>query len=294
MAMTIRESLAEAVARLSHEPIGPPRMAAEALLMHVLGCDRAQLHAHPERPLSIEESQRFADVVTRRASGVPLQYITGHQEFYGLDFLVTPAVLIPRPETEHLVEAALDSIRNAPDVQLRIVDVGTGSGCIILALAHALRGDSALRHAAELHATDISAGALRVAHTNAERLGLHDIHFHQTDLLAALSDRPGSYDLVLSNPPYVGRCEPDKVQREVREHEPEIAVFGGEHGLDVYRRLIPQAHSALKPAGLLMMEIGYSIEAPVRSLLDVKDWSEVRAVPDLQGIPRIVIARKRE
>jgi release factor glutamine methyltransferase len=292
--MTIRDSLAEAVAHLSGEPVGPPRMAAEALLMHVLGCDRAHLHAHPERSLTTEESQRFAAAVTRRASGVPLQYITGHQEFYGLDFLVTPAVLIPRPETEHLVDAALDSIRNATDAQLRIVDVGTGSGCIILALAHALRGDPSFRHTAELHATDISADALRIAHTNAGRLGLYDIHFHRTDLLAALSDQPGSFDLVLSNPPYVGRCEPDKVQREVREHEPAIAVFGGEHGLDVYRRLIPQAHFALKPRGLLMMEIGYSIGAPVRALLDAKDWSGVRTIPDLQGIPRIVIAQKHE
>jgi release factor glutamine methyltransferase len=262
-------------------------MAAETLLMHVLGCGRAHLHAHPERVLTSDEAQSFRDAVTRRAAGLPLQYITGHQEFYGLDFLVTPAVLIPRPETEHLVEAAVGLVRANQTAHVRIVDVGTGSGCIILALAHEL---GTVRDP-QYHATDISPDALAVARGNAERLGLaHCVRFHQTDLLSVFSSNPGSFDLVLSNPPYVGQCERDKVQREVREHEPEVAVFGGEQGLDVYRRLIPQAHTALKPGGHLLMEIGYSIEEQVRELL--RDWRDVRAIPDLQGIPRVVMARK--
>lgn len=278
----VRETLATAVEQLRSEPIGPPRMAAEALLMHVLGCDRAHLHAHPERQLTPAELARFTAAVARRAAGEPLQYITGHQEFWGLDFQVTPAVLIPRPETEHLVSAAL--ARCATRDHVRIVDVGTGSGCVILALA-------AEKPEAELHATDISAEALAVASQNAGRLGFGDrVAFHQGDLLAPFAGAPGSFALVVSNPPYVGRNEADKVQREVREHEPAVAVFAGREGLDVYRRLIPQAWTALRPGGGLLLEIGYSIESPVRALLT--GWIEVTTVPDLQGIPRVITARK--
>jgi release factor glutamine methyltransferase len=284
--MNVRDTLANATARLASEPVGSPRMAAETLLMHVLGCDRAYLHAHPERELEALEAERFDDVVARRASGVPLQYITGHQEFYGLEFMVTPAVLIPRPETEHLVEAALEYLRSRAHERLRVVDVGTGSGCIILAVAHETKEQNP-----ELRAVDISPDALKVAEYNAARLGLANrVQFHRGDLLTGFLNQPASFDLVLSNPPYVGTNEPYKVQREVREHEPHVAVFGGEHGLDIYRRLIPQAYSVLKSRGVLMMEIGYSIEEPVRELL--AGWRDVRAIPDLQGIPRVVVARK--
>ena len=283
--MNVRDALAKAVAQLAAEPIGSPRMAAETLLMHVLSCDRAHLHAHPERELNAEECARYNEVVARRASGIPLQYITGHQEFYGLDFVVTPDVLIPRPETEHLVEAALEQIRSET-ARVRVVDVGTGSGCIAIAVAHEAK-DAAVK----VHATDISAAALKIAGYNASRLGVADrVQFHHADLLSAFADQPGSFDLVLSNPPYVGTAESNKVQREVREHEPHVAVFGGEHGLDIYKRLIPQAASVLKPSGILMMEIGYSIEEPVRALLT--NWRDVRTVADLQGIPRVVIATK--
>jgi release factor glutamine methyltransferase len=287
--VTIAEALAQAVEFLAPEPIGPPRRAAESLLMHVIGCDRAFLHAHPERELSLAETERFAEAVAHRAAGIPLQYITGHQEFYGLDFLVTPAVLIPRPETEHLVESALELLPR-DGAPVRIVDVGTGSGCIIISIAAEL---SKAQRRAELHATEISADALRIARLNAARHSVGDlVQFHETNLLAALAGNAGSFDLVLSNPPYVGLSEREKVQREVREHEPQIAVFGGEHGLDVYRRLIPEAQVALRPGGHLLMEIGYSIEEPVRALLAADRWEDVRAVPDLQGIPRVVIARK--
>lgn len=287
---TLKSALDLAIARLEAKPIGPPRLAAEALMQHTLSCDKAHLYAHPERKLTPEEMGRYQTAISRRASGEPLQYITGHQEFFGLDFLVTPAVLIPRPETEHLVEAALAVIKlmaSGSDA-LRMVDVGVGSGAVVLALAHELSRMGFDR--AELHATDISPEALAVARQNAQRLGITNVCFHETDLLAALAGLSGSFDVVVSNPPYVGWTEQDKVQREVREHEPHVAVFGGAEGLDIYRRLVPQARALLKPAGWLMMEIGYSIERSVRSLLS--DWHEVSAVADLQGIPRVVQARR--
>jgi release factor glutamine methyltransferase len=281
--MNIKDSIGRAAEVLSHEPIGPPRMAAETLMMFTLRCDRAYLFAHPERELSSEEQSIFDDAVAQRASGKPLQYITGHQEFWGLDFIVSPAVLIPRPETEHLVGAVLELVGNQNLDAPRIVDVGTGSGCIALSLASELPE-------AELYALDISAAALTIARENAKRLGFDNrVEFQLSDLLAGISSQ---FDYVVSNPPYVGRCESDKVQREVREHEPEMAVFGGEQGLDIYRRLIPQAQAALKPRGWLVMEIGFSIEQPVRELL--QGWKEVRCIPDLQGIPRVVVARKSD
>jgi release factor glutamine methyltransferase len=281
--MNVRQAIHTGIERLQSEPIGPPRMAAEALLMHAVGRDRAFLHAHPEYELTQKETREFHTAVEKRASGIPLQYITGHQEFWGLDFLVNPAVLIPRPETEHLVEWAIELIRRSASTP-RVIDVGTGSGCIILSVAHEVKD-------AELHAVDISQPALAVARNNAERLRLTErVTFHEGDLLTEFLGASGYFDFVVSNPPYVGRSEADKVQREVREHEPEVAVFGGERGLDIYERLIPQAHQVLKPGGYLLLEIGYSIEEPVRNLLKV--WKEVRAVPDLQGIPRVIIARK--
>jgi release factor glutamine methyltransferase len=282
--MTVQEALRHAVAQLQSEPIGSPRMAAEALLMHVLDRDRAFLHAHPEYELTPSESKQFEEAVAKRASGIPLQYITGHQEFFGLDFIVTSAVLIPRPETEHLVESALGLIRESQIDKPRVIDVGAGSGCIILSVANSLLNP-------DLHAVDISPDALAVAKENAERLRLTDrVKFHQGDLLTEFLGASDSFDFVLSNPPYVGLSEADKVQREVREHEPHIAVFGGKRGLDIYERLIPQAHQVLKSGGYLLMEIGYSIEQPVHALLE--NWKDVRTVPDLQGIPRVVIARK--
>jgi len=264
--------------------------AAESLMMFALGCDRAHLFAHPERELTDEEAGNYQAMVDRRAAGVPVQYITGHQEFYGLDFRVTPDVLIPRPETEHLVEAALEKVAQLAQGQaaLKIVDVGTGSGCIALALAHASREKKV---AAEIHAVDISEAALSVARENAAALGLAaSVNFKSSDLLSAFNSSPESFDIVVSNPPYVGRNEADKVQREVREFEPAVAVFGGDDGMDIYKRLIPQADYVLKPGGWLLMEIGYSVETQIRALL--QGWNDVSVRPDLQGIPRVAIARK--
>jgi len=257
-------------------------MNAELLLMFTLECDRAYLHAHPERQLSADEQARYIQALVQREHGMPAQYITGHQEFWGMDLIVTPAVLIPRQETEHVIETVLARVGRAPSrSDLRIVDVGTGSGCIALALSKELPS-------AQIDATDISPAALEIARANAARHQLEKrIHFHQTDLLQGL-DR-GSFDFVVSNPPYVGESEADQVQLEVRKHEPRNAVFAGETGLEVIERLIPQAGESLKPGGWLVMEISGTIAERVRGLL--AGWNDVRITKDLQGIPRVASAR---
>jgi len=305
--MQLKSALDAAIAQLTAAGVGSPRLNAEVLLMFTLGCDRAYLYAHAERELSVEEQARYQSALEERARGKPAQYITGHQEFWGLDFLVSPAVLIPRPETEHVVETVLELIRSAgvsPAVAaascrrpLRLVDVGTGSGCIALALAKELP-------AAEIVALDISAAALEIARANAARLELTQrVRFVESNLLEGLRPAAGSrqpaarseveaagFDFVVSNPPYVGSSAPEKVQREVRDYEPRVAVFAGESGLEVYRQLIPQARQRLEPGGWLVMEIGFSMEAAVRALLE--GWQEVRVTHDLQGIPRVVAARR--
>ncbi len=289
--VNLQAALRTAIARLEEDAVGSPRRNAEVLLMFVLGCDRAYLYAHPERELTAGEEARYDQALAQRARGLPAQYITGHQEFWGLDLVVTPAVLIPRPETEHLVETVLDLVRRPPRSAgegaratpcPRIVDVGAGSGCVALALAQELP-------AAEIHATDISAEALEIARANAARLQLADrIQFHAADLLSGLPD--DHFDVVASNPPYVGDSEFDKVQLEVRKFEPRQAVFAGPQGMDVIRRLVPEARRALAEGGWLAIEIGYSQSEMVRELLG--GWRDVHTVPDLQGIPRVMVARK--
>ncbi len=258
--------------------------------MFVLGCDRAHLHAHPERKLSPDEISGYDTVLSRRSTGIPAQYITGHQEFWGMDFIVSPAVLIPRPETEHVIETLLPLAR--PLAKPRIVDVGTGSGCIALALLKELPE-------AEVHATDISGDALQIARANATRSipalragtgedARRSVCFHQTDLLYGFE--PDSVDIVVSNPPYVGRSEEDQVQLEVRKFEPAQAVFAGETGIEVIARLVPQAHSVLKPGGWLVMEISGTIVKQVEKAL--QRWGSVSVVKDLQQIARVAVARK--
>jgi release factor glutamine methyltransferase len=261
-------------------------MNAELLLMFALGCDRAHLYAHPERDLNTGELSRYEDALTERIRGVPAQYITGHQEFWGMDFIVTPSVLIPRPETEHVIETVLQLARESADDNrgqtLRIVDVGTGSGCIALALAQALPS-------AEILATDISAAALEIARANAARQELSGrVHFREADLLAGFPEN--TFDFIVSNPPYVGESEEDEVQLEVRKFEPRNAVFAGPTGLEIIARLIPQAHASLWPGGWLVMEISGTIVEGVKQLLD--RWGEIRVLRDLQGIPRVTAARK--
>ena len=266
--------------------------------MFALGCDRAYLYAHPERELNLEEKSAYDAALAERARGVPAQYITGHQEFWGLDLIVTPAVLIPRPETEHVIETTLELARvgRAPSpaspkqfpgrsqnsTDLRIADIGTGSGSIALALAKEFPS-------AEIYATDISPAALEIARANAARHQLESrIHFRETDLLAGFENN--FFDFVVSNPPYVGDSEEDQVQLEVRKFEPRHAVFAGPTGVEVIARLIPQAWAALKPGGWLVMELSGTISEEVKRLLT--GWSEVKLIPDLQSIPRVVQARK--
>jgi release factor glutamine methyltransferase len=280
--MQLKQALASAVDRLEAADVGSPRMNAEVLLMFVLGVNRAYLYAHPERALTPEEETRYHEVLAQRSTGMPSQYITGHQEFWGLDFVVSPAVLIPRPETEHLVETVLELSRGIP--RPKLVDVGTGSGCIALALAYELKG-------ADVFAVDISAEALEIARANAVRLQLERVCFLQSNILEALAEFR-DFDFVVSNPPYVGFGEADKVQKSVRNFEPQVAVFAGEQGLNVIEPLIEQAHTALKPGGWLAMEIGYSMRDAVVNLLHPTMWDEVRVVPDLRGVPRVVAARR--
>jgi release factor glutamine methyltransferase len=258
-------------------------MNAELLLMFALGRDRAYLYGHPEHELSPEEQARYDDALEQRSQGVPAQYITGHQEFWGMDFIVSPAVLIPRPETEHVIEELLARVGRAPSpANLRIVDIGTGSGCIALALAKELPQ-------AEIHATDISPAALEIARANAARLQLEfRIQFHEGDLLEGIE--PDSFDFVVSNPPYVGESEEDTVQLEVRKFEPRNAVFAGPTGLEIIEHLIPQGREVLKSGGWLVMEISGTIAAKVEESL--ADWENLQITKDLQGIDRVVVAQK--
>ena len=281
--MQLKESLTSAIARLSADHVPSPRLNAETLLIFTLGCDRAYLFAHPERELSDDEQSRYEAALAERARGVPAQYITGHQEFWGIDLIVSPAVLIPRPETEHLVEALVELVagQESPPHTIRIADVGAGSGAIALALAKELPE-------AEIHATDTSAAALEVARANAARHQLEArVHFHQADLLEGLGS---DFDFVVSNPPYVGEAEADSVQLEVRKFEPCDAVFAGPTGVEVIERLIPQALAALRPGGWLVMEISGTIAVRVLKMLG--GWNDVRVRTDLQSIPRVVQARR--
>jgi release factor glutamine methyltransferase len=288
--MLLREALQAAITRLTAEQVPSPRLNAETLLMFTLNCDRAHLYAHPERELTPEEQSRYDETLAQRSKGVPAQYITGHQEFWGLDLIVSPAVLIPRPETEHLIETVLPLARALPHPI--IADVGTGSGAIALALAKELPN-------AEIHATDISPAALEIAEANAARLQLEfrasnqhpperRIFFHDTDLLRGLD--PGAFDFVVSNPPYVGLAEEDEVQLEVRKFEPRNAVFAGPTGLETIAQLIPAAQTVLKPGSYLIMEISGTIAGGVRALL--AGWEDITITNDLQGIPRVAMARK--
>jgi release factor glutamine methyltransferase len=283
--MQLKHAVDAAYQLFVENDVPSPRLNAELLMMFVLGRERAYLFAHPERELSGEEQTQYDEVIRERAGGCPTQYITGHQEFWGLDLLVSPAVLIPRPETEHVVETVLELVNgyhHDGPARLRLLDVGTGSGCIALALA------SELPHA-EIHACDISDEALEIARINAARLGMGGkVLFRKSDLLSVYAGE--KFDFVISNPPYVGEADADKVQKQVREFEPKIAVFSGQEGLEIYRNLVPQAQEHLREGGWFVAEIGFSEEAKVRDLL--RGWSDGQVTADLQGIPRVIAARK--
>lgn len=280
--MQLRQAIHASIAQLATSGIEEPRISAEVLALHVLDCDRAFLFAHPERELSAAEQAQYDALITRRAAGEPLQYLTGHQEFWRADFVVTPDVLIPRPETEHIIEVVLDLVRQfSLSGLVKLIDVGTGSGAIAITLARELPQ-------AEIHAVDLSAAALSVARQNAERLNAR-VLLAQSDVLDAVT-RDASFDFVVSNPPYVGLNEAGQVQEVVKHYEPHMAVFAGDEGLDVIRRLIPQAFEALRGDGWLLIEIGYAMADAVMALLGA--WHNVHAVADLAGIPRVIVARK--
>jgi release factor glutamine methyltransferase len=274
--MDIRTALLEAARLFEEACVAAPRLTAEVLLGHVVGRERTYLFAHPERILTADEEAAYRRALEERSAGKPTQYITGRQEFYGREFLVTPDVLIPRPETEHVVEHALAL---APDAR-RIADAGCGSGALAVTLQ--------IETGAETWATDISPAALRVAAENARRLGA-PVRFIACDLLSALA--PARFDLVVSNPPYVPLGDLAGLQREVRDFEPHVALFGGPTGTEMYARLVACARRVLRPGGCLIMELGFGTHERVLAMLG-DGWRDARTYPDLAGIPRVAAARK--
>jgi release factor glutamine methyltransferase len=328
----VRTALKQGLAQLRDARVPSFTLAAELLLLHVLGRDRTWLYAHPEEQMSPADVERFFALIARRANGEPTQHLTGKQEFWGLEFEVTPHVLIPRPETEHLIEVALDRLavrelragrkQTLTGEGLQIADIGTGSGCIAIALAKELP-------AAAIYATDISSAALVIAQSNAVQYAVADrIRFTECNLLDGFTARPAapvgtavvraphgapvlgtaapnaetgsrvtlhgshSFDLIVSNPPYIGRREAATLMPEVREHEPEIALYGGEEGYEFYADLITQAAAHLKHGGILVLELGHNSLPAVRPLLDAPAWTNVAVTNDLAGIPRVIAGER--
>ena len=283
MARSIADSLREATQALQTAGVPEARREAGSLLSFVIGKDRTFLISHADDRLEGMEFARFREAVARRAEGEPLQYITGVQDFYGREFRVTPDVLIPRPETELLVEAALEVVKgiSAP----LICDIGTGSGCIAVTLL-------CERSDAQAVAVDISERALAVATQNAHRHGVSErIALRISDCFDGLE--PTSFDLVGSNPPYVSSNALSGLQREVRDHEPLVALSPGDDGLSVIRRLVTESPTFLTPNGHLIMEIGFDQGEKVQKLIDQDVWRLVEIRPDLQQIPRIVVLQRR-
>lgn len=281
---SIAKLINEAVTELQTGQIAQPRMEAVSLLMHIVHVDRAFVFAHPERELSSEEAARFREFVERRARREPLQYIIGAQEFFNLTFEVTPDVLIPRPETELIVEAALDLLKPHPDAV--IADVGTGSGCISISLLHEMPGARAI-------GIDISARALAVARRNAERHGLIGrFTVIEADGLTSFFRRP-IFSAIVSNPPYVPTGEIESLQPEVRDHEPLSALISGNDGLSHIGALLRDAPDLLLPNGYLVFEIGFGQSDAVKSLIDLTRWNLIEIRKDLQNIARTVVLRKR-
>jgi release factor glutamine methyltransferase len=272
--MTIHAALLQAVRLLEDGGIAAPRLTAEVLLAHAAGQPRVYLHAHPERELTEVEWLHFGRYLHQRLQGKPTQYITGRQEFYGREFRVTPDVLIPRPETEHVVEAALPRLR----LGMRFLDVGCGSGALAVTLQ--------LETGAEAWACDISAPAVAVAAGNAQRLGA-SVRTVVCDLMEAMAQ--ASMDLIVSNPPYVPITQREGLQREVRDWEPRVALFAGQTGFEIYDRIVAGAPRVLRRGGWLVMELGFGCSDYVGRLLG--GWSDTRIEPDLAGIPRVIAAR---
>jgi release factor glutamine methyltransferase len=272
--MTIQTAVQQGCRLLEEAGIPASRLTAEVLLCHALGCQRSYLYGHPEEELGTNPWLHYGRYLHERLEGKPTQYITGRQEFYGREFRVTPAVLIPRPETEHVVEVAL---RIAPKAR-RVLDIGTGSGALAVTLA--------LETGATVWATDISPEAVAVAAGNARRLGAK-VDFVVCDVSEAIA--AGSVDLIVSNPPYVPLSQREGLQREVRDWEPRVALFAGETGLDLYARIIADAPRVVATNGWLIMELGFGTLDGVQHLL--RGWADLHIEPDLAGIPRVIAAR---
>ena len=314
--MDFRAALKHGISQLRAAHIASDTLAAELLLLHATQRERTYLYSHPEAELTEDEVRAYQTLLDKRISGVPVQHLTGRQEFWGLTFEVTPDVLIPRPETEHLIEVALDRLAlrelhagrpNKNDgAGLLIADVGTGSGCIAVALAKELPQ-------AQFVAIDISPGALTVARRNAEKHGVAlQIEFLESNLFGEVAttrarsivpphaegelsrspEAPAQFDLIVSNPPYVGRREAATLATEVRDHEPELALYGGEDGYEFYADLIAQSAKHLKPGGLLVLELGHDSLPAVQPLLDAPLWTNVAVTNDLAGIPRVIAAER--
>jgi release factor glutamine methyltransferase len=303
-AMDIRTALKLGIAQLRDAHIPSDTLAAELLLLYATGLNRTSLYSHPEDPLSEAEAQTYFALIEKRRSGIPTQHLTGKQEFWGLEFEVTPEVLIPRPETEHVIEVALNRLavrdlraqhkQNMSGEGLLFADIGAGSGCIAIALAKEFPE-------AQIYALDIACTALAVAERNAARLGVSErVRFVESNLFAAFhrsaatDHRPLLFDLIASNPPYIGRREASTLAREVRDHEPEVALYGGEEGYEFYAGLITQSAAHLKPGGVLVLELGHDSLPAVRPLFDTPDWTNVGVTNDLAGIPRVFSAEKNE
>jgi release factor glutamine methyltransferase len=277
--------------RLEAAGVPSHALSTELLLMHVLQRDRAWLYAHAGDALDPAAGREYFRLLDSRAEGVPTQYLTGYQEFWGLEFEVNPAVLIPRPETEHVIEVALDRLGGRKDLPLSIADVGTGSGCIAVALAHELSR-------AAIFATDISPAALEIARRNAARHGVADrIHFMEGDLLQPVRSLlpPRQFlDMVVSNPPYIGREEQPQLPREVREHEPHTALFAGPTGVELYSRLIAETEEVLGENGIIVLELGHNSLQHVQSIFNASiAWSGFVVQDDLAGIARVISALRR-
>jgi release factor glutamine methyltransferase len=317
----VRTALKQGLAQLRDAHVPSCTLASELLLLHVLGRDRTWIYAHPEEEIAAADAERYLKLIARRAAGEPTQHLTGKQEFWGLEFEVTPDVLIPRPETEHVIEVALDRLavreiragrkQTLTGEGLQIADIGTGSGCIAIALAKELPQ-------AVIVASDLSPAALAVARRNAQRHSVADrIQFLESNLLEgfragaqyivplqdkttgvaehqspATSHQSPIFDLIASNPPYVGRREAATLMREVRDHEPEVALYGGEEGYEFYADLITQAAAHLKPGGILVLELGHNSLPAVQPLLDGPTWTNVGVTNDLAGIPRVIAAER--
>lgn len=275
--MDLRTALLQGSKLLDEAGVSPARLTAEVLLCHALGQEKPYLYAHPEAELSQLAWIHYGRYLHERMEGKPTQYITRRQEFYGRDFFVSSSVLIPRPETEHLVETALRLVPKADCA----IDLGCGSGAIGISYH--------LESGAQTHLSDLSSQALDVARFNATKLEAN-VSFHRADFATALRSR--SVDLILCNPPYVPRGDEAVLQREVRNHEPDLALYGGETGVEPYRAVVDQALWALRPAGWLLFELGYQGLEPVKEMLNASAWEALEVVNDLAGWPRVIAVRR--